>query len=72
MALLVVSVSECSNASAPNAVTKSMIAVMVFWQLPEHISSGPKMALIMSVILVYMVAAAGHVDESAVKVSMST
>tara|TARA_B110001469_G_C9571731_1_gene283468 strand:+ start:146 stop:283 length:138 start_codon:yes stop_codon:yes gene_type:complete len=45
---------------------------MVFWQLPEHISSGPKMALIMSVILVYMVAAAGHVDESAVKVSMST
>ena len=72
VALLVVSVSDASNASAPNPVTKLMTAVMLFWQLPEQSSSLAKMALIMSVILVYMVAATGHVDESAVTVSMST
>ena len=72
VALLVVSVSDASNASAPNPVTKLIEAVMVFWQLPEQSSSLAKMALIMSVILVYMVAATGHVDESAVTVSMST
>ena len=72
VALLVVSVSDASNASAPNPVTTLMTAVMVFWQLPEQSSSLAKMALIISVILVYMVAATGHVDESAVTVSMST
>ena len=71
VALLVVSVSDASNASAPNPVTKLMTAVMVFWQ-SEQSSSLAKMALIMSVILVYMVAATGHVDGSAVTVSMST
>ena len=72
VALLVVSVSDASNISAPKAVTKLMTAVMVFWQLPEQSSSPAKMALIMSVILVYMVAASGHVDGSAVIMSMST
>ena len=75
VALLVVSVSDASNASAPNAVTNLITAATVFWQLPEHIRSVAKMALIPSVILVYMVAAAGHEDSSTsavVRVSKST
>ena len=55
-----VSVSDASNASAPNAVTNLTTAATVFWQFPEQISSVAKMALIPSVILVYMVAAAGN------------
>ena len=72
VALLVVSVSDASNMSAPNTVTKLMTAVVVFWHGEEQSSSPAKMALIMSVILVYMVAATGQVDGSAVIMSMST
>jgi len=70
VALLALSVRDASNASANSEVMKLMSAVMVFWQSPEQISSVLKMALIMSVILVYMIAAAGN--GSSLNVSMNT